>query len=185
MSNQVRTKISLQQRVSSLISGTQKHYTTGTLTVGGASYDPATLIQILQGLSNAIAASDAAKAKWNDALKSMQDENAKVGPVVQAFQSYLVTSLGNAPSTLADFGLVPRKVRAPATSAEMAAAAAKRKATRAARNTMGSEQRKKVKGNVTSVLVTPVVASPSVVQSPATTAPAPTPSPSGPTPHVA
>jgi hypothetical protein len=185
MNSEMNTKATLQQRVSSLISGAQKHYPTGTLMFGGASYDAATLIQTLQGLSNAIAASDVAKAKWKDALKSEQDENAKVGPIVRAFQSFLVSSFGNTPSTLADFGLTPRKVRAPATAEEMAAAVAKRQATRTARNTMGSVQRKKVKGNVTSVVVTPIVAGPPVVQSPATTAPAPTAGTAAPTPHIA
>jgi hypothetical protein len=181
----MRTKTTLQQRVSSLISGTQKHYTTGTLTVGGVSYDPATLIQTLQGLGNALAASDMAKAEWNDALKSLRDESVKVEPVVRAYQSYLVSSLGNAPSTLADFGLAPRKVRAPLTAQEQAAAAAKRKATRTARNTMGSQQRKKVKGNVTSVVVTPIVAGPPSVQSASPPSPSQTASPPGSTPRIA
>jgi hypothetical protein len=185
MSNQVKTKTTLQQRVSSLISGTQKHYTTGTLMVGGVSYDPATLIQTLQGLSNALVASDAAKAKWNDALTSLRDESAKVEPVIRAYQSYLVSSFGNAPSTLADFGLAPRKARAPLTAQEQAAAAAKSKATRTARNTMGSQQRKKVKGNVANVVVTPVVAGAPVVQSTATAAASQTASPSGSIPHIA
>ena len=185
MSNQVRTKTTLQQRVSSLISGTQKHYTTGTLTVGGVSYDPATLIQILQGLGNALTVSDAAKAEWNGAVKSLQDESAKVVPVIRAYQSYLVSSLGNAPSTLADFGLAPRKVPASATVEQKTAAAAKRKATRTARNTMGSQQRKKVKGNVTSVVVTPIVAGPSSAQSAAPASPSQTASPSGSAPRIA
>src|SRR5271166_1648374 len=184
MNNQVRTKATLQQRVRSLISGTQKHYATGTLTVGGVSYDAATLVPILQGLDNAITASDAAKAKWNDALKSMQDESTKVLPVIRKLQSYLVSSLGDASSTLADFGLVPRKVPAPLTAQQLAAAAAKREATRAARKTMGTQQRKKVKGNVTDVQVTPIVAGPPSVQSPATTEPAPAKSPTGSTPHT-
>ena len=183
MSNQVRTKATLQQRVRSLISGTQKHYATGSLTVGGVSYDAATLIQTLQGLDSALTASDAAKAKWNDALKTGQDERTKVLPVIRELQSYLVSSLGNAPSTLADFGLAPRKVRAPRTAQELAAAAAKSKATREARKTMGTQQRKKVKGNVTDVVVTPIVAGPSSVQSPAPAAPAQ--SPTGSTPHTA
>lgn len=52
-----------------------------------------------------------------------------VGPVIQAYQSYLESLLGNAPSTLADYGLAPRKVRAPLTVEQKAAAIAKRAAT--------------------------------------------------------
>src|SRR5579863_9288531 len=104
MSNNVKSKVSVQQRVGTLIAGTQKHSPTGQLTFGGATYDATALVQLLQNLGNAITASDVAKAKWNDALKSKQDEQAKVGPVIQAYQSYLVSLLGNAPSTLADYG---------------------------------------------------------------------------------
>ena len=84
MNSNLRTKATLQQRVGSLITGTQKHFPTGQLTVGGVTYESATLVQTLQGLGNSIAGADAAKAKWNDALKDMQDQEAKVGPVVRA-----------------------------------------------------------------------------------------------------
>jgi hypothetical protein len=107
-----------------------------------------------------------------------------VAPVIRDYQSYLVSLLGNAPSTLADYGLAPRKVRAPLTSEQKAAAAAKSAATRAARHTMGTVQKKGVKGNVTGVVVTPINAlSPSA--SPATGAAAQTASPTGSTPRTA
>ena len=184
MNSKVRTKASLQQRVRSLIAGTQKHTPTGPLTFGGATYDATSLVQTLQSLGNAIAASDAAKAKWNDALKVMQDEQAKVAPVIRDYQSYIVSLLGNAPSTLAEYGLAPRKVRTPLTVEQKAAAAAKGAATRAARHTMGTVQKKRVKGNVTGVVVTPIPA-PSSTPSPAAGAAAQTASPTGSTPRTA
>ncbi len=184
MNRNVRTKASLQQRVSSLIAGTQKHTPTGPLTFGGATYDATTLVQTLQSLGNAITAADGAKAKWNDTLKIVQDEQVKVAPVIRDYQSYLVSLLGNAPSTLADYGLVPRKVPAPMTSEQKAAAVAKRAATRAARHTMGTVQKKGIKGSVTGVVVTPVSA-PSSTASPAAGATAQTASPMGSTPRTA
>ena len=60
---------------------------------------------------------------------------------------------------LADFGINP-KARAPLTVEAKAAAAAKRAATRAARHTMGSQQKKAIKGDVTGVLVTPITSTP-------------------------
>ncbi len=177
MNSKVSTKATLQQRVSRLTAGTLKHYPTGTLTVGGVTYDPATLVQMFQSLGNTIAASDEAKAKWNDALKSLRNEKAKVVPVLRAYQSYLVSSLGNTPSALDDFGLSPRKVRAPVSVEKKTVAAAKRKATRAARHTMGAKQRKAVTGHVTDVVVTPIVAGPPSVQSPAAAAPSQSTSP--------
>jgi hypothetical protein len=184
MNSKVRTKATLQQRVSSLIAGTQVHFPTGQLTVGGVTYEPATLVQLLKSLGDAIAVADGAKAKWHDALKSLRDENAKVGPVVRAYQSYLVSSLGNAPSTLADFGLAPLKARAPLSVEKKTAAAVKRKATREARHTMGTQQRKTVKGNVVDVVVTPIAAAKPGVPAPPSGAPAQGTSPSGSTPHT-
>jgi hypothetical protein len=179
-----RNKATLQQRVRSLIAGTQKEHPTGQLTFGGNTYESSALVQLLQNLDGAIAASDVAKAKWNDALKVMQDEEAKMQPVIRAYQSYLVSLLGNAPSTLAEYGLAPRKVRTPLTVEQQAAAAAKRKATRKARNTMGSVQKKAVTGDVASVVITPVTVTKSTVATPAAATPAQGSSPTGSAPHT-
>jgi hypothetical protein len=64
---------------------------------------------------------------------------------------------GTSPEALAAFGLHP-KARVPLTVEAQAAAIAKRAATRAARHTMGSRQKKAVKGDVTGVVVTPIFA---------------------------
>jgi hypothetical protein len=142
------TKATLEQRIRGLIAGTQKHPPTGSLTVGGGTYTATALVQLLQSLADALAAVDSAKASWQDALKNATDVKAKVGPVVQAYRSWVVVTYGNAPSTLADYGVTPRKVRAPLTAEQKVAAAAKAKATRTARNTMGKKQKKSVKGTV-------------------------------------
>jgi len=68
---------------------------------------------------------------------------------------------------LADFGIQPPKVRVPLTVEAKAAAAAKRAATRAARHTMGSQQKKAVKGDVTGIVMTPITAAPPTVTTPA------------------
>jgi hypothetical protein len=60
-------------------------------------------------------------------------------------------------TTLADFGLSARQ-RAKPTPQTLVAAAAKAEATRKARGTKGSKQLADVQGNVTGVVVTPVVA---------------------------
>ncbi len=185
MNSNLRTKATLQQRVGTLIAGTQKYFPTGPLTFGGATYEPATLVQTLQGLGNSITGADAAKAKWNDALKDMQDQETKVDPVLRAFQNHLVALFGNAPSTLADFGLAPHSARAPLTVEQKAAAVAKRAATRAARHTQGSVQKKAVKGNVTGVVVTPVTAPQPSAASSVATPTAQTASPTGSAPHTA
>jgi len=78
-------------------------------------------------------------------------------------------TFGNQPDALADFGLAPPKARAPMTAEQKAVAAAKRKATRVARGTLGKKQKKAVKGAVTATLVVTPQAGPQ----PTVTAPAP------------
>jgi hypothetical protein len=57
-----------------------------------------------------------------------------------------------------DFDLEPKKAPAKPDVETQTAAIAKRKATRQARGTRGAQQKKQVKGNVTGVVVTPVIA---------------------------
>ena len=82
--------------------------------------------------------------------------------VMNAFISALVKIVrgmfGNQPDVLADFGLQPTKAPTPLTVEQKAMAAAKRVATRTARGTKGSRKKLSIKGNVTGVTVTPVVA---------------------------
>jgi hypothetical protein len=142
------------------------------LTVGGGTFTATTLVQLLQSLADALGAVDSAKASWQDALKNAVDVNAKVGPVVQAYRSWVVATYGNAPSTLADYDVTPRKVPTPLTAEQLVAKAEKAEATRKARNTMGKKQKKGVKGTVpAAVPVTSTAAPQPVTQSPVAVAP--------------
>jgi hypothetical protein len=155
--NKLDSKMGLEQRLGNLIAGTQKHPPSGPLTLGGAAYTAQQIEQAFQGLLDALTAADAAKAAWEDALKKVRSQKATVLPLTRAYANSLITANGNASSVLADYGLTPRKARAPMTTTEQAAAVAKRNATRAARHTMGTQQKKPVKGDVTGVTVNPVV----------------------------
>jgi hypothetical protein len=75
-----------------------------------------------------------------------------------AFVGLVKAQFGTQPDVLADFGLRPKKVPAPMTPEQKAAAKAKRAATRKARGIIGSRKRAAVKGDVTGVIVTPVTA---------------------------
>jgi hypothetical protein len=156
------TKATLAQRIRDLIAGTQKHPQNGQLTFGGATFTDAALIQLLQELANATAAADSARANWQDALKNARAEQAKVVPIIQAYRSWLVTTYGNAPALLADYGVTPHKAPTPLTTDQQAEALAKRAATRTARHTMGTKQKKQVKGTVSTVTTTPPPAAPPV-----------------------
>jgi hypothetical protein len=132
-----------------LIAGTQKHTPTGSLTFGNATYTSASLVQLVQSLVDAMTAIDEAEAHAKDLMATLRDVAARVRPVVQAYQKYLVATYGNATQTLADYGLKPHKAPAPRTSEQKAASALQLRATRKARGTKSKKQKASIKGVVT------------------------------------
>jgi len=145
-----------------LAAGTQKYLSkVGSLTIEGVSYTPAQLESQLNAFSSLRNDVDAAKATVKAKLALEKAQAPAMRALILAFVGILKGMFGNQPDVLADFGLPPKKARTPLTVEQKAAAAAKRKATRAARGTKGKKERLSVKGNVTGVVVTPVTAGPS------------------------
>jgi hypothetical protein len=158
ISTSTKTKAAALAQVLALIAGTQKHFPNGSFTIGSTTYTAASLVQVLQGLANTMAALNAAQAGAKDALATEQGAQTTVGPIVRAYRRLVLAAFANATQTLADFGVAPPKVRTPLTTEQKAAAAAKAKATRLARGTTSKKQKLTVTGNVTGVTVTPVTA---------------------------
>jgi hypothetical protein len=156
-----------------LIAGTNKHLTSTTqVLLVGVSYTPAQVTQQLQTLVNLRSSVDAAKATVQAKLAAEKAQMPALSTFMGALVSYVKASFGNAPDVLADFGLHP-KARAQPTVQAKTAAAAKRKATRAARHTTGPKQKLSVKGDVQSIVVTPILAGqPVAAVSGSTSAPA-------------
>lgn len=150
------TKAQALAQVQALIAGTQKHLPTGSFTIGSTTYTAAALIQVLQGLVDAMTKRNAAVTGAKDAAAAEQVTETQVGPILQAYRRLVLAAYANATQTLSDFGLVPPKARTPLTTEQKAAAAAKAKATRAARGTTSKKAKLKVTGNVTGVTVTPI-----------------------------
>jgi hypothetical protein len=163
--------------VQALIAGTQKHFPSGSFTLGNTSYTTASLVTLLQSVANAIMSLNGAQLAAKHALTTLQGVLAQADPVIQIYERYLQATFANTVPILADFGLEPRKEPAPKTTEEKAAAAAKAKATRQARGTMSKKQKLTVKGNVTGIIVTPVTAP----TAPSPAAPEPPVTPSAPT----
>ena len=91
----------------------------------------------------------------------------------EAFIAFIRQTFGASSTVLADFAIPVRKTPVAQTAEQKAVAAAKRKATRAARGTTGPKAKKAIKGNVTaSLVVTPAAASDATGTG---TAPAPAP----------
>jgi hypothetical protein len=152
-----------------LIDGLNKHGQTITsLMIQGASHPTAAIIAVLQERIDSAKTVVLSKATWQADVKADRDERAKTKAFVSGLRQALQVAFAGSIDTLADFGLKPRKARAPRTPEQKAAASAKAKATRAARHTMGSKQKAMVKG-----------AAPQAVPP---TAPAPTAAPGAPKP---
>jgi hypothetical protein len=163
MGTRIVNKATLEQRVRKLIAGTLKHPPAGPLTVAGQSLTADAIVQVLQSLVDALVKVGAARAAWQEALNEMHGVHAKVVPFIGRYRSVLTGMYGDAPGTLEDYGLTPRKVPVPKTAEQKAAAAALRKATRAVRHTMGKRQKAKIKASAP--------AQPVVTPAPAVTAP--------------
>ncbi|HEY3820402.1 MAG TPA: hypothetical protein VGL81_24725 [Polyangiaceae bacterium] len=157
-----------------LIAGIQKRLATTQFQVAGGAFTAAQVIAELQQLVDLRAAVNAARAATTAKVAA---ETAQA-PALRAFMSAIVqfvrTAFGGQADVLVDFGLPPKKARTPLTVEQKAAAAAKREATRAARGTTSAKVKKGIKGAVTGITMTPIVAGPPAVQAPS----APTASPS-------
>jgi hypothetical protein len=162
-----KTKAAALAHVQAIIASTTKHFPNGSFTIGGTAYTSASLVQVFQGLANAMTARNAAEAGAKDAVAAEHSTQTQVGPILLAYKRLVVAAFANAAQTLADFGLTPPKTRTPMTTEQRAARAAKDEATRVARGTTSKKQKLAVKGNVTGVTVTPVT-SPTTAKSPAT-----------------
>jgi hypothetical protein len=143
-------------RVQALIAGTQKLTPNGSFTIGNATFTAQALVQLFQGLADAIAKVNEAQASAKAAVAALRATKAKVDPVMLDYTRILIATYGTAVQTLAEYGLQPRKARKPATAEELAAAKAKRAATRKARGTTSKKQKLTVHGDVTGVTVTPI-----------------------------
>ena len=183
------TRIAKQAADQKMADGFAKHaQTIPALIIAGTSYKATDIASVLQARVSTATAVQSSRALWQNAVKADTDERAKTKPIIDGVRQALLVALAGSIDGLADFGLTPRKVRV-VTPEKKAIAAAKAKATREARGTKGSVQKKGVKGAVNATLVvTPIAGPPPVVTAPAPATPpvqATTPAPvGGTTPHA-
>ena len=167
-SNQKSSRIQEQTADQSLINGFTKHATTlSSFLVGGATIKASDVITALQARITAANTTQSTRATWQAAVKANATTRTSTQTLVSNAVQALKVMFAGSIETLADFGLKPRKVRTAPTPEAKVAAAAKAKATREARHTMGSKQKKGVKGTMpAAVPTTPPAASPPVVAPP-------------------
>jgi hypothetical protein len=181
-----KTKTDRAAQAKQLIAGVEKHLGNMTQVVfTGGPFTPAAITTKLESIVTLRSDVDAAKAATRAKVAAERADTPALDALRGALVAYVKATFGASPEVLADFGIVP-KARAPLTVEEKAAAA-KRAATRTARHTMGTKQKKAVKGDVVGITVTPVTAAGPVVkaassQTVGATSPAPT---AATTPHTA
>jgi hypothetical protein len=96
-----------------------------------------------------------ARTVLRTALRNRADALPGAEKLVSAFYAVLPQYIGSNNADQEKFGKQPPKARAPRTAEQKAEAAAKAKATRAARHTMGKNQKKAIKGQVPPPAATP------------------------------
>jgi hypothetical protein len=177
-------RVSLAQQ---LIVGTKKHFPNGSqvLPVGGAQRtvtDVTTQLQSVVDLRQVVIAS---QATTKSKVAAEREQGTSLAVQMADFVAFLRFTFGKQPEVLADFGVTTPKSPTPLTAEQKAVAAVKRKATRQARHTMGTNQKKNVKGAVSAALVvTPLSGStPAVVSATAPAASSESPT-GGSTPHA-
>jgi hypothetical protein len=139
----------------SIIAGINKRLTgVSQLTLGGATYTPAALVQLITALIGLIDVASANENTWHDAVKAVRGAAAQLRPILRALKSWVILQYGDSSAALGDFGYTPTVARQPSVATK-AGALQKTRATRAARHTAGKRQKQAIKGEVAPVPAAP------------------------------
>jgi len=119
-----------------------------TVTVGGQPLKPADVVAKVQSRVAALEAVDVAEAAFHDTVQNNKQVREQTDPFVVDLRATIRVLFGKDIVALADFGMAPPRprVRKPQTLVD---AAARAKATRALRGTVGSKKRKAIKAPAT------------------------------------
>jgi hypothetical protein len=150
MPNQDKNKPTRKDRLRTLIAGVQKHFSSGSLVLAGQTIPTAQLVLRIEQDIDATDAAIQAHTAWIEKVQVERNSHRELAPLLRALHSTVLGQFGEAKDAaiiLGDFGFTPRKV-AQRPAAGKAQAAAKSRATRKARNTMGKVQKRKVHGTV-------------------------------------
>src|SRR5579859_7417548 len=150
-----------------LVDGFNKHAALiPSMVINGAAQTTKDIVTTLQSRIDSAKAAQSARATWQTAIRTDRTLRNTTKTYVSGVKQGLLVAFAVQLDTLADFGLTARAKHV-ATPEQKIARAAKAKATRAARHTMGKKQKAEIKGTVPQT-------------APATTAPAPTSTPTPP-----
>jgi hypothetical protein len=150
------SKAELVAEYQQLIAGLQKNAPNLALIIASQTYTTSQIITILQSLVTSGSSVITTKSSWHVAVLANNKLEAQYALLVSALRVQLGSMYSDNETTLADFGLSPRKQAKPLTVEEAAAKKAKAAATRLARGTTSKQKKAAITGNVTGVTITPV-----------------------------
>ena len=145
-----------------------------SIVIGGASATTKDIVAALQSRVDTAKAAASARATWLAAVQADRAERDKTKTFVSGLRQALLVAFVGQVDTLAQFGLTPRRARV-VSPEQRVAAAAKAKATRTARHTMGKKQKAAIKGMVVPTVPAPAVPTLPTPNPTPTAAPAPAP----------
>jgi hypothetical protein len=148
------TLVSLQ----ALATGLQARFPDGSFTLESTPFTTQSLVALLQSVIDAIESLNAAQLNAKAAVSTARAALATADPTISALRRTLLAMYGNAPPTLAIFGLQPPKARTPLTVEQKVVATAKLRATRKARGTASKKAKAAIKGNVVGLELKPITA---------------------------
>jgi hypothetical protein len=144
--------MSVAAQLNNIIKGVESNFPdTASITIDGITYDKPSLLAVLKAKLAQLEAADVAfeiyKQKLAEREAAMPDTDAFKKRMCMALLAYY----GSNTSTLAEYGVSPRKARRKLTSEEKVVAATKAKKTREMRGTLGPKAKAKLKaaGQVT------------------------------------
>ena len=133
--------------------------------LAGVTFTPASLVQFFLDQIKMLDDATAARAALHSASQAIKAAKGTKGPILKAFNDFILSMFANQPTALADFVVNARKTAVKPVN-QKALAAAKGDATRKARNTMGKKQKAKVKGTVAPAILAVLDPSPGPVHAP-------------------
>ena len=160
------TALALNQKISE---GVAKYFSkVKSLTIGGTTYTPKSLMEVLNAETDASKAVDTTRAQYQEEVATHRAAKASAIALRAELKSYILGTYGKkAVQMLGDFGMNVPKSTGKKTVEAKAQAVAQSRATRAARHTMGKDQKRSIKGVVPSTATT--------AETPSSSAPAATP----------
>jgi hypothetical protein len=152
-----QTRDSLLAELRGFLAGYQKNLAASPLTVAGKAYTGAQILALLQSAIDvevAVAQAEGVLVGLRASEKMFWEKN---GKALKALRGIVGLMYADSIGTLADFGMEPRKPRAAMSTDTLLLRAAKAKATRTKRGTLGKRQKAALKGDVTGVIIQPIV----------------------------